>query len=435
MDVWNSSREPIMNNRIIKRAVRQLLRDRHTTGLGIILFILVIVSQALFSYYDHRSRMYLASIENKYPSEVLFLKTAEGEEETDNVISEEFINEVLKLPHIQNYNRTSIVQARLCVADFQEEPVSVMADLSTSLNSYFRSGQLELLMGRFPDETHGGALVDADYFGISSEPFTPGYVRLEFDTENEIRSADIPIVGVYKTIFPIEVITNDVPVRQNIIFLHESSVAMISNTLLDQENVKFFLDEHAALETTMNELKNMHYDHERFTFLPSLSPDASMMLSSIRMGEATRKMILIIYWLVSTGMVFVFLANDHLKQRKTLFIYFMLGERNRNIRFEYCSRIMIMFSAAFAVSAIAVPFLQPVLSKTLLMMITQPVSEGSFYASYELQRSILQHEHHYVCSWKELLWSGLYDLLITITFLAIAGKVSLKAKRYGKADR
>ncbi len=407
-----------MYNRIIKRAVRQLLRDRHATGLGILLFILVTVSQALFAYYDLRSRMYLASIESKYPPEVLFLKSAEDEASAGTAISEEFINEVLTLPHIQNYNRTNTVQARLSAAGLQEEPVSVMADLRTSWNSYFKSGQLELLLGRFPDETHGGALVDAEYFGISSEPFTPGSLRLEFETENGIRSADIPIVGVYRTIFPIEVIINDVPVRENIVFLHESSVAVISNTLLDQENVKFFLDEHAALETTLNELRNLHYDHERFTFLPSLSPDVSMMLGSIRMGEATRKMVLIIYWLVSTGMVIVFLANDHLKQRKTLFTYFMLGERNRNIRFEYGSRIMIIFGAAFVVSALAVLLLQPVLSRTLLMKITQPVSEGSFYASYELQRSLLQHEYDYVWSWKEILWSGLYDLLIIITFLA-----------------
>ena len=154
-----------------------------------------------------------------------------------------------------------------------------------------------------------------------------------------------------------------------------------------------------------------------------------MLLGSIRMGEAARKMVLIIYWLVSTGTIIVFLVNDHLKHRKTMFIYSMLGERNRNILCEYCSRILVMFSAAFAVSMLAVPLLQPVLSKTLLLKITQPISEGSFYSSIEVQRSLLQHEHNDVWSWKEIVWSGLYDLLITIAFLAIAGKVSPGTKR------
>ena len=85
---------------ILNRAVRQLLRDRRTTGLGITLFILVMVSQALLFYYDRQSHMYLASIENRYPAEVLFLSTVEDEEAAGIPVNEEFINEVMEMPHI-----------------------------------------------------------------------------------------------------------------------------------------------------------------------------------------------------------------------------------------------------------------------------------------------------------------------------------------------
>ena len=414
-----------MIKRAFGRATIQLFRNKRTSFSGILLMFLLLTSYSAFSYYDSISQVYRVFIEERYPSEVLFRKT--NDDRTDKVISDSFISDVLNVPHVRDYNRSSILNAQLIT----DNPVSftVQTDINTSLNPYFKSGQLELLGGHYPDAEQGGVLVEADYFGITSEPSSPEVLRFEIETPDENLYIDLPIVGIYRSVYPIERMINGVPVKQNIVFINEKSIADLSPQILDRENVTFILDDHSSLDETMVELDKLNYDHDEYGFFPSLSLDVATLLNSIRVGEASRKMIMVIFRIISTGMLCAYLVNDYLKFHNNMVIYSLLGEKKQCIILEYCLRILELFGVSFILSMLIFPFLQPVVASKLMNNITQPVTEGSFSTTFELQRELLQHNYTFAFSWKEPMFAALYIFIVLVFFLIIVGIISFRRLR------
>lgn len=420
---------------IIRRATKQILRNLCTSVLGLLLIFLLISSYAIFLYHNNVSQMYREIIECKYPSEVLFCRTSDEENKSTGV-SDTFISDVMQVSHIEGYNRTSTFNAQLIAIGNDERwqenannqiPLVVQTDINTSLNSYFMSGQIELLTGRFPNIETGGVLVDSDFIEeINGFYGTADHIRLDLVTPEGNYFLELPITGTYKTIYPIECLINDVPVRQNVIFLNEATITNISDQIIEQDSMTFFLDSHYALDKTMIELYSLNYDHENYNFFPSLSLDVSSLLNSIRVGEASQKMIMVIYWIISTGVMVTYLINDYLRYRKNIRIYSLLGERTRCIVYEYCFRILVILGIACVPSGLIVVAIQPAISKNLLNNITQPLTEGSFYTTFELQRNLLQHNSSHIISLNEVLLAISYLFFITSIFFLIVGIISCK---------
>lgn len=420
---------------VFPRATKHLLRNVLTTMLGLSLMFLLISSYAIFLYHKNVSQTYRELIESRYPAEVLFCRTKE--EETTTSLSDVFVSDVLKVPHIQANNRTSAFNAQLIATghdgiwyeDINDQiPIVVQTDIYTSLNSYFMSGQLELVSGQFPDDKNGGMLVDADYFGLTLDSRNNVCIRMKVLSEEGSYFIERPVVGTYKTIYPIEHMINDVPVKQNVVFMNETDIINISDQLVKQDNMKFYLDSHYALDETMLYLNSLNYDHENYSFFPSLSLDVSTLLNSIRIGEASQKIIMVIYWIISTGIVVVYLANDYLKYRNCMRIYSLLGEKTGNVVCEYFFRILAIFGVACVPSVILAASSQPVISDNLLSNITQPLTEGSFRTTFEVQRNILQHSVAFNVSWMVILEAVGYVLMVIVAFLLIVGIISNKTE-------
>lgn len=421
--------------RVFPRATKHLLRNLPTTLLGIALMFLLISSYAIFLYQKNVSQTYRELIESKYPAEVLFCRTKE--EETVINLNDDFLSDVLKVPHIQANNRTSAFNAQLLATEHDgiwhdntndQIPFVVQTDINTSLNSYFMSGQLELVSGQFPDDKNGGMLVDADYFGLPLDSWSNVCIKLKLLSDEENYYIELPVVGTYKTIYPVEHMINGVPVIQNVVFVNESDIINISDQLIKQDSMTFFLDSHYALDDTMLELNALNYDHENYSFFPSLSLDVSTLLNSIRIGEASQKMIMVIYWIISTGIVIVYLFNDYLKYRKCMRIYYLLGENTGSVVCEYCFRILAIFGVACVPSAILAASSQPAISDNLLSNLTQPLTEGSFRTTFEVQRNILQHSVAFNVSWMEILEAVGYVLMVIVAFLLIVGIISFRTE-------
>lgn len=422
---------------VFKRAHKQLFRNKRVTLLGVLLLVFLITSYSMLLFHDNLSRTYRELIEYKYPSEVLFCRTSE-EIYSEGGISADFISDVLKVSHIQAYNRTSMFNAHLVTTEVQGKwddskngsiPLVVQADINTSLNSYFRSGQLELVSGQYPDCNNKGILVDEEYFGSSTDPSFPENLRIEIETSRGNYLVEYPIAGTYKAIYPIEHLINDVPVRQNVVFVNEESV---SNLLLDQDNMTFFLDSHSAMDDTLSELRTLNYDHDKYDFFPSLSLDISTLLSSIRVGEASRIIIMMIFGVISTGIMLVYLINDYLRFQQNIRIYSLLGEKTQIITLEYCLRIIEILGISCIPSCCFSLISQPIISEKLLINLTKPITEGSFSTSFDLQRRLLQHSYYYNASLKEFFVSVSYIALIITVFLLIMGFITRKTLTNGK---
>jgi hypothetical protein len=68
----------------------------------------------------------------------------------------------------------------------------------------------------------------------------------------------------------------------------------------------------------------------------------------------------------------------------------------------------------------------------LLIKSTEPLSEGFFHSSFELQRHLLQHDFSYRISWKEIILSCLNILIVIVVFLIIYAIFSHKKLRMHK---
>ena len=88
--------------------------------------------------------------------------------------------------------------------------------------------------------------------------------------------------------------------------------------------------------------------------------------------------------------------------------------------------MLVILGIACVPSVLIVVAIQPAISKNLLNNITQPLTEGSFYTTFELQRNLLQHNSSHIISLNEVLLAISYLFLITSIFFLIVGIFSCK---------
>lgn len=141
---------------------------------------------------------------------------------------------------------------------------------------------------------------------------------------------------------------------------------------------------------------------------------------------------MIIYLVISTGVLGVFLVYDYLKYQKNIQIYFLLGERTSFIIGENCFRMLLLFFVSYTLSGLFDLLLQPFISKTSLIDLAKPLTEGAFHTEFERQRNLLKHDHRYSFSGRAIIFAGLYVLMLMIILGAVVARISYERLNCGK---
>ena len=352
------------------------------------------LSYTLGTFYYSSSVGYRKIMATKYPPEIMLLSMENLKENLNQprsgveTLPEDLIKAASDVSHITGYNTNFWVNAQ--PKNFKNEVtfrekgnftalpptdlVEIQADLFSSRNPLFTSGQAVLISGHFPDESNSSVLVENTL--ADANHLTAGD-RISFDIlqGNVTQTVDLPVVGIYRLTAPVEMVDSSGVHNSpsSVLFISYSTMQSFPKLNSRIDNVEFYVDSYDNAEQALAELKQLDFDHQAFTFVPSTPIPVTQLVKSMDMVNHLVVIILMIFVLLSM-IIFILLLALSL----------------RNYYYEVISGV------------------------------TQPYAEGSLLTTFEEQRNMLQAAFQMDFVWTDILLVILFIFLILLIFMAFA---------------